>query len=117
MVARKILKKPNKGQFQPGNKLSIGRPNGQRITQRVISKEWFHALMEMDPQTQMTMARRLIRKACQDGLLNGKLAIQVLQEGTNRVEGQAVMPILAAIQQEQAPQITRDMSPNEAARV
>jgi hypothetical protein len=107
--------------FQKGNTLAIGNPGGntpeRRITRRIISREWFNELTRMDPQTQMTTARRLIRKAIKDGLQDGVRALAVLKEGTDRIEGNAVQPLIIASMNEQTPTINRNMSPAEAEAV
>jgi hypothetical protein len=128
MVARKKLnlnrhkkREANSGSFQKGNVAAVGHKSGNTIahrsTRRIISKEWFNALLELDPQSQKTMASRLIRKACRDGLLDGKLALAVLEEGTNRIEGKSLQPIVTADMMDKPQQITPDMSPAEAERI
>jgi hypothetical protein len=114
----------NSGSFKRGNVAAVGHKSGNTIahrnTRRIISKEWFKTLLELDPKTQMTMASRLIRKACRDGLLDGKLALAVLEEGTNRIEGKSLQPIVTADMTESAtstPLITREMSPQQAAEI
>jgi len=109
------------GTFQKGNQVALGNKGGQtqarRITRRIISKEWLAALTELDPKTQMTMARRLIRKVCEDGLQDSLIGLAVLKEGANRVEGTAVTPIITASMDEPVPMITREMTPAEATRI
>jgi hypothetical protein len=107
--------------FQKGNKLAVanrGNNSQRRMTGRFISKEWYEALIDLDPQDQIPVIRKLVRKAIKLGQESNKLqdVLDLLKEGTDRTEGKAVQPLITAAVKDPR-MITSDMTPGEAAKI
>jgi hypothetical protein len=121
MVERRMIRKSG---FQPGNTHSRGNAGNnavRRMTGRFISKEWYEALIDLDPVQQIPVIRRLVKAAIKHALGDGKEALKLLIEVANRLEGQAVQQIafadMTAQSERKTKLITHDMSDQEALEI